>query len=300
TLDLGRFCRLCYGESDGLPGLVVDSYGDVLSVEILTAGMERLKSDIEAALQALLSPKGIVYRNDSDFRTLEGLTNLDAVTGTVPETVELEENGIKYLASPRSGQKTGFYYDQRENRRFLMPYFEGCKVLDLHCFTGGFALAAAKAGAEKAWGVDTSAQALELAKAAAEKNGFSNVMFNKMDAEEMLYAAVNGELPENPDFILLDPPPLARSKKHLTHARKLYAKLNMLALRALPQGGYLATSSCSHHVSRALFEEILREALRKSGRQAFVLETRGQSKDHPVLAGMPETAYLNFMLLKVI
>ncbi|NLO92193.1 MAG: class I SAM-dependent rRNA methyltransferase, partial [Elusimicrobia bacterium] len=140
SLGLDRFCRLCHGEADGLPGLVVDLYGDCISVEILTAGMERLKSDVDEALQQMFSPKGIVYRNDSDFRVLEGLTNLNSVSGSVPEQLEIEENGVKYLASPLAGQKTGFYYDQRENRAFLMPYFNGRKVLDLHCFTGGFAL----------------------------------------------------------------------------------------------------------------------------------------------------------------
>jgi len=300
SLGLGNFCRVCFGESDGLPGLVVDAYGEYLTVEILTAGMEKFKKEIDAALRAMFSPKGIVYRNDSEFRTLEGLTNLNSVAGEVPPVIEVKENGLTYLASPQSGQKTGFYYDQRENRAFLLPYFSGRSVLDLHCFTGGFSFMAAKGGADKVWGVDTSAAALELARAGAEKNGFTNIMFNKQDAEEMLHAAAHGELPEKPDFILLDPPPMARSKKHLAQARKLYVRFNMLAMKALPEGGYLATSSCSHHISRSLFEEILRESARKSGRQAFVVETRGQAKDHPVLAGMPETSYLNFVLLRVL
>ena len=191
SLGLEKFCRVCFGESDGLPGLVVDAYGDYLTVEILTAGMERLKKEIDAALHYLFSPKGIVYRNESEFRALEGLVGLNTVSGTVPDIVEVKENGITYLASPLSGQKTGFYYDQRENRAFLAPYFSGRKVLDLHCFSGGFSFAAAKAGADKVWGIDTSAQALELARAGAEKNGFTNIVFNKQDAEEMLHAAAH-------------------------------------------------------------------------------------------------------------
>ncbi len=299
-IGVRKYGRMCYGEGDNLPGLVVDRYGDILVVDVLTAGMELLKPQITKALQKIYKPKGIYYKNDSAFRALEGLTNTPEIVGEVPETVEIEENKVKYIVPIRGGQKTGFYFDQRENRAFLKPYFKDKLVLDLYSYIGSFGITAALAGAAQVWGCDSSAAAVELAKKNAELNGVSEVaVFHRDDAERLLSAMKKGELPDQPDMVLLDPPAFVKSRKALPQAVGLYVKLVKMALEGLKPGGYLAFSTCSHHVSRELFMDIIRQGVSKSGVQASLIELRGQAKDHPVLIGMPETEYLHFALIQV-
>lgn len=299
-IGVRKYGRMCYGEGDNLPGLVVDRYGDILVVDVLTAGMELLKPQITKALQKIFKPTGIYYKNDSSFRALEGLTNTPEIIGEVPETVEIEENKVKYLVPIRGGQKTGFYFDQRENRAFLKPYFKDKLVLDLYSYIGSFGITAALAGAAQVWGCDSSAAAVELAKKNAELNGVSEVaVFHRDDAERLLSAMKKGELPDQPDMVLLDPPAFVKSRKALPQAVGLYVKLVKMALEGLKPGGYLAFSTCSHHVSRELFVDIIRQGVSKSGVQASLIELRGQAKDHPVLIGMPETEYLHFALIQV-
>ncbi|MBI4350472.1 MAG: class I SAM-dependent rRNA methyltransferase [Elusimicrobia bacterium] len=302
TLGVSRACRVCFGESDGLPGLVVDRYGDAVVAEILSAGMELLKDEVTAALTDLLRPRGIAYRNTHQFRELEGLRSYEETAfGVMPEKAKITENGLEYWVPMAGGQKTGWYFDQRENREALAPFFKGRRVLDLHTYLGAFALTAARAGAEAVWAVDSSEKAIELAEENAALNKLEKkVLFRKEKAERVLEALEAGQLPEAPDFILLDPPNIVRNKKHLPQALKMLGRMAGAAMKALPKGGYLAVSTCSHHISRGLFMETLAGAAARAGRKAVVAELRGQAKDHPVLLSMPETEYLHFALLRVV
>lgn len=294
--------RMFFGESDGLPGLVVDKYADILVVEIISAGAELLKDEITKHLRSLYKPRGIFYHNTHGFRNLEGLKlYTETAYGDVPASIQVAADGLKYEVPLTSGQKTGLYFDQAENRTFLKPYFKGRKVLDLYTYLGAFAMTAAAAGAEMVWGVDSSAAAVQAAERNAGLNNLQKkIIFRKEDAERVLSGLSAGEMPEQPDFILLDPPNFVRSKKNLVQAAKLLVRLNTSAMAGLPAGGLLAFSSCSHHISRGIFLEILSEAAAKAGRTAILMELRGQAKDHPILLNMPETEYLHFALVKVL
>ncbi len=292
--------RWVFGESDYLPGLVVDRYGDYLAVQALSAGMELFKDVLISALVKRVQPKGIVWRSDAPVRLLEGLKDEppQGVYGEIPARVEIAlENGTFYV-DLLQGQKTGFYFDQRDNRQALAPFCAGKRVLDAFCYSGGAGIAAARAGARQVVFVDSSHPALELAEANAQLNGVAErCMFVEGDALQLL----SHPNPEGPfDVIVLDPPAYARSKKHLPAALKAYEKLNALAIGALPKGGLLASSSCSHFVDRSEFLDLLRRAARKAKRSLRLIELRSQAKDHPVLLAMPETEYLKFALLQVL
>ena len=263
--------------------------------------MELLKSSVTSALVELLKPRGILYKNTHAFRVLEGLPSYEETAfGSLPEKALIEENGLKYNITMTGAQKTGWYFDQRENRAALTPFFKGRKVLDLHTFLGAFAITAAKAGAEKVWAVDSSEKAIEAAQENAALNGVEDkIIFRKEKAERLLEALEGGQLPEKPDFILLDPPNLVHNKKHLPQALKLLARMAGTAMKALPKGGYLAVSTCSHHIARGMFVEALSGAAARVGKKAVLVELRGQSKDHPILLSMPETEYLHFALLRM-
>ncbi|MDD4003762.1 MAG: class I SAM-dependent rRNA methyltransferase [Elusimicrobiaceae bacterium] len=301
--DMGyrKFCRVCYGEADCLPGLIVDRYGDYLAVNIQSAGMELHKPEITAALKKIFKPAGLHFNNESPFRELEGLSTLPAAPeGEFPETAVVEQGDVAYEVPLMSGQKSGFYYDQRDNRDALAPYFEGRVVLDLYSYAGGFGIKAAKCGAEKVFGIDSSAQAVEFASKNAERNGVADrAVFHREDAERALSALKKGELPEMPDFVVLDPPNLVKGRKNFPQARQHYIMLNAAAFTGLPEDGLLATFTCSHHVSREAFMDIINVAAARSGRRATLLWTGMQAKDHPVRVGVPETAYLNGALLRV-
>lgn len=296
-----KYCRLVFSESDNLPGLIIDRYGDVFIVEILCAGMEQLKDKITSAIVKLFRPRAVHYRNTSRFRELEGLEIYEETEyGSLPDEISIEENGLNYIIPIPDAQKTGWYYDQRENRAFLEPYFTGRRVLDLHTYLGGFALTAARSGAAQVWGVDSSAKAIEYAEKNALMNGLADrVIFQKAKAEHMLEALEAGLLPEKPDFILLDPPNIVYNKKCLSQGIKMLSKMVYQAVTALPQGGLLAVSTCSNHITRELFTESLAKAAGKTGRTVSLMELRGQAKDHPVILGMPETEYLHFALLRI-
>lgn len=291
--------RLCFGESDGLPGLVIDRYADFFVLQILSAGMEKSLPLIQSALEDLFSPKGIYLKNDHRSRALEGLpVECRVLSGEVPEQIEIAEGGLKFMTPLTDGQKTGFYFDQRENRAFLRPYFKGRVVLDLYSYIGGFALNAARAGAASVYGLDSSAAAVALARENAKLNGLFTARFDEGDAQDALEAFVTGPEDNRPDMILLDPPSFVPSKKHLPKALKSYARLNAQALRALKPGGLLATSTCSHHVSREIFVDMLRQAQARAKKDVKLLALRGQASDHPILLAMPETEYLHFALLE--
>ncbi|MDR0734425.1 MAG: class I SAM-dependent rRNA methyltransferase [Elusimicrobiota bacterium] len=294
-----KYGRMCYGEADALPGLVIDRYGDYLVIEILTAGMEKLKEEILAAAQKIFKPQGIVFKNDSAFRALEGLGNAPHTVGQIPREVEIEENKAKYLVPLYGGQKTGFYFDQRDNRAFLKPYFKDRIVMDLYSYSGSFGINAALNGAAAVWGCDSSAGAVEYAQKNVELNDVQEIcQYRRDDAERLLSANMRGELPQKPDMILLDPPAFVKNRKALPQAVNLYVKLNKMALEGLEKGGLLATSTCSHHITREIFTDIIKTAAAKAGRRVALIELRGQAKDHPILLGMPETEYLHFALLE--
>lgn len=300
-LGLRKYGRMCYGEADGAPGLIIDRYGDYLVIEILTAGMENLKEDILSAVKKVFKPKGIVFKNESNFRMLEGLSQANETIGDIPEEIQIEENGVKYLVNLTSSQKTGFYFDQRENRAFLKPYFKDKVVLDLYSYSGSFGINAALNGAVAVWGTDSSAPAVELANKNAALNGVQEIcQYQRDDAERLLSAAMKKELPTQPDIILLDPPAFVKNRKSLPQAINLYVKLNRMALEGLEKGGLLASSTCSHHITREIFIDILKQASAKAGKEVRLIELRTQAKDHPILIGMPETEYLHFALLQIL
>jgi 23S rRNA (cytosine1962-C5)-methyltransferase len=294
--------RLCFGESDGLPGLVIDRYGSVLVLQVLSAGMEVRLEEIRVALTELLKPQAIYLKNDHRTRALEGLPlETRLLSGSLPENVQIAEGGLRFATPIGEGQKTGFYFDQAENRQFLRPYFKDRVVLDLYCYTGAFGVNAAKFGAKAVLGLDSSGPAIETARENAKLNGVDEIAtFEEDDAEEALRTFADGQQPFKPDMILLDPPSLVPSKKHLMKALRAYGKLNGQALRALPKGGLLATSTCSHHVSREIFVEMLRLSAAKVQIPVRLVALRGQAADHPILLSMPETEYLHFALLEVL
>ena len=292
--------RLCFGESDGLPGLVIDRYGGVLVLQVLSAGMEARLPEISGALEELLKPQGIYLKNDHRARALEGLpAECRTLSGSVPERVQISEGGLRFWTPLAEGQKTGFYFDQAENRSFLRPYFKDRVVVDLYCYTGAFAVNAAKFGAKAVLAVDSSGPAIALAKENAQLNGVE-VSFEEDDAEEALRSFAEGTQPFKPDMILLDPPSLVPAKKHLPRALKQYVKLNAWALRALPRGGLLVSSTCSQHVTREIFVQMLKIAQGQAQKPTRLLSLRGQGADHPILLAMPETEYLHFALLEVL
>ncbi len=292
--------RLVFGESDRLPGLIVDRYGEHVVIQAIAAGMERCKETIVHALQTALAPKTIIWRADSALRELEGLPQgaPQVLHGTMPERIQINTENGKFWVDLSGGQKTGFYFDQRDNRQALAPYCKGKRMLDAFSYSGAFGIAAALGGAKEVVFVDSAHAALELAQANAELNGVAD---RTTCVEGDALALLAHESPGGPfDVISIDPPAYARSKKHLPAALKAYEKLNALAMSALPKGGILASSSCSHHVSRETFVEMLRRSARKAERSVRLIELRSQAKDHPVLLAMPETEYLKFAILQIV
>lgn len=301
ALGQEKFCRLFFGESDFIGGLIIDKYDEVFCVELMSAGAELLSQKVVSALYDIFSPKAIIIRRSHQYRAMEALEiKEDEIVGKLPKKIILEENGCQYRVDLTGGQKTGWYFDQRENRKFLIPFFNGARVLDLYCYSGSFSILAAKNGAEIVWGADSSENAVELARENAKLNsiGENRAIFEKEDAEKMLDALEKNELPQKPDFVLLDPPNFIRSKKNSPQAIKLYARLLSKALKGVASGGYVAFSTCSQHITSQIFEDITKTASMLSGRKTFLLEHRYQAKDHPILLGMEETRYLNFALLK--
>lgn len=285
-------CRLVYSESDGLPGLIVDRFDDVLVLQSNTAGMDRLLPKVTEVLIGILAPRAIVAANDAPVRELEGLAlERKLVHGMLEGKVRFEQEGITFLADPLGGQKTGFFLDQRFNRRLAASFVRPSdRVLDLFCYTGGFGLYALKAGAAHVTFVDASEAALSVAREAVEANGFSDrAEFVKADIFEMLK-----EPGDSFNVVILDPPALAKSRTKVPAALRAYRDLNARAMARVAPGGILATASCSGLVHADSWLESLREASHKSGRSLRIVARGTQSPDHPVLASMPETEYLKF------
>lgn len=301
-------CRLVFGEADGFPGLTVDRFGELLSVQILSLGTEQRKDIILSALLDILKAddvqiNGVFLRNDVKIRTLEGMKEEKGwyfrKDGVSPVT-EITENGIRYLVDVENGQKTGFFLDQKYNRRAAAFIARGKNVLDCCTHTGSFALNCAKGGAAHVTAVDVSAAALETAGKNAALNGLEDkISFETADVFDFLKKRI--ELHDrSADFIILDPPAFTKSGKTVGNARNGYLELNTLAMRLLPRGGYLATASCSHFMPEELFADILRQAANAAGVTLKLIERRGQSPDHPVLMSVKETEYLKFFLLQTV
>jgi 23S rRNA (cytosine1962-C5)-methyltransferase len=286
------YYRLVHAEADGLPGLIIDRFGDVLAVQANAAGMDRQEPAILEALQALLEPAAIVMRNDSPVRTLEGLPlETRIAAGALPSSVEIEENGTRFAVDVLAGQKTGWFYDQRDNRAFVAQLARGARVVDLYCYGGGFAVAAARAGAETVIGIDRSEPALTLASRSAALNGFGErceFRRGEVFAESAALAASG----ERFDITVADPPPFARSKKDVPAALRGYRKLARQAAQITAPGGFLFLASCSHNVGAADFADAVRRGIADAGRGGRILRSAGAGPDHPVHPALPETAYL--------
>jgi len=294
-----RALRLVFGESDGLPGLVVDLFEDVLVVQLLTLGMDLRRDLIVQALVELLKPKAILARNDVAVRGLEGLPQaVELLYGTLPETLAITEHGLRFKIDVVGGQKTGHFLDQKENHLALKGRVEGRKVLDLFCYSGSWSVHAGRFGATEVTGIDISPDAIELAQENASANYLDHLcQFEQADVFDLLRNLQKRK--QRFGTVVLDPPAFVKSKKKLVEAMRGYLTINRRAMELIEPGGYLFSCSCSHHMQRDAFLELLRKAARQAGRRATLLEVRGQSFDHPVLLSCPETDYLKCAVLKL-
>jgi 23S rRNA (cytosine1962-C5)-methyltransferase len=290
--------RLVYGESDFLPGLVVDRYGEHFVLQILSAGMERRRDLIVEALGSLFQPAAVVERNDAQLRTYEGLPLQKSIlAGSLSGPIEIRENGIRYRIDLLEGQKTGFFLDQKFNRRVVAELCRGREVLDAYCNSGGFGLNAVRAGAASVVAVDASGPALDIARSNAELND-AEIRFEQADVSRFLNHCL--EDGRRFDVVILDPPSFVPRKKDIPRARKAYQKVNELAARVLRPEGILVTASCSLHLREEIFYQIVRQSAERCGRKLQLLERRQQAPDHPIHPTMPETAYLKLGVFRVL
>jgi len=304
-------CRVVFGEADGLPGLTADRFGETLVVQTLSYGMERRKNTLFPLLvQALRENgqaiRGLYERNDDPLRDKEGLAQGKGwfpLPGETPpeETVtQITENGVKYAVDFENGQKTGFFLDQKYNRRAVARLSAGKRVLDCFTHTGSFALNAALGGADRVTAVDVSQAAVDMARKNAALNGLEGKMdFLCADVFDLLPKLAQ-ERRRDWDFIILDPPAFTKSRRTADQAARGYKEINYRAMKLLPRGGYLATCSCSHFMDAHRFEGVIAAAARDAGVSLKQLEARQQAPDHPILWGVPETDYLKFYLFQVV
>lgn len=292
--------RLVYSEGDGLPGLIVDRYGDIVVVQCLTLGMARQQPLLVRILEDLLAPRAVYARNDAAVRRLEGLpAETGFLSGEAPPVQEIDEGGVRFRVDVGGGHKTGFYLDQRENRQAVAAYAAQARgeVLDAFCYTGGFAMHMARAGATVV-GIDSSAETVAAAAEHARLNGVADrCTFRAGNAFDILHALAH----EGPrfDLVVLDPPAFAPSRSRVERAVAGYKEINLRALKVLRPGGILVSCSCSYHVSEELLLATIAEAARDARRRVRLLEARMQSRDHPIHPGVPETRYLTCLLLEV-
>ena len=287
--------RIVHGEADRCPSLICDRYDRWLVIQLMSAGIESCRPMIMAALESLPNVDGILARNDVAVRRKENLpVGIELVSGTVPKTIEVAEHGVKYLAAPWTGQKTGAFLDQRENRVLVGAHTRG-RALDCFSYHGSFALHMAQR-ADHVIALDTSADALARAADNAVLNGFTNVETREIDAFDFLKQAERSR--EQFDTIVLDPPAFAKSRSALPAAIRGYKEINLRAMKMLTSNGMLLSASCSFHLSKALFLEMLAAAAADSGRRIALREFRGQPTDHPELLTVPETGYIKSALLQ--
>lgn len=290
------YYRLVHAEGDGLPGLVVDRFGGVLVAQVTTAGMEALLDPVLSALEGVIAPEAIVLRNDSPARALEGLTAyVRAAKGAMPKRLTVEENGARYYADAQYGQKTGWYYDQRDNRAFVARLAPGRTLLDAYCYTGGFAILAARAGAREAAGIDSSDAALALAADAAAANAAGKTAtFIRADVTDELERLAGAG--ERFGVVVCDPPPFVRAKKDLEAGARAYRKLARLAARVTERGGFLLLASCSHNIAPERFAQECAIGIARAGRTGALIRQAGAGPDHPVHPMLGETAYLKALV----
>jgi 23S rRNA (cytosine1962-C5)-methyltransferase len=290
------FYRLVHAEADGLPGLVIDRFGDVLVAQLNSAGMAVLEAPLLEALERLLRPSAVVLRNDSPVRELEGLaTEVRIAKGELSGPIELEENGLVFLADLLEGQKTGWYFDQRDNRAFVARLCRGGAVLDLYSYSAGFGLVGAAAGARRVLAVDRSQLGLDLARASAERNGLAELLAVQ---REDVFAALEhlAAAKERFGVVIADPPAFVRSKKELKPGLRGYRKLARSAAALVGEEGFLAIACCSHNVPAEAFADEVRRGLRDAGRGARLIRESRAGPDHPSHPALPESAYLKFLV----
>jgi len=294
------YYRLAFGDADNLPGLVVDRYGDIVVVQITTAGMERLKSEIVGALTKVIQPRAILFRNDTASRELEGLTNyVETALGDVPERVTLEENGAKFEVPLLTGQKTGWFYDQRLNRARFRHYTRGQRVLDVFSYLGAWGVQAACAGAESVLCVDSSSKAIEGVSRNAELNNVaSKISVEQEDAFEVLRRLRAAR--ERFDVVVVDPPAFIKRKKDMKEGTLAYQRLNQMAMQVLAKDGILVSCSCSYHMMRETLRDVLLKSSRHVDRFMEIVEEGHQGPDHPVHPAIPETAYLKIFVTRLL
>ena len=289
--------RLVYSEGDLLPSLIVDVYDNVLVLQTLSQGTERLKSDLVGILIEQFNPRSVVERNDARVREFEGLELKSGVLyGDAPETIEINQHGVRFLVSPLGGQKTGAFLDQRENYQAAHRFAHG-QALDCFTFNGGFALHIASS-CESVQAIDISGDAIAVAQRNAELNGAGNIEFRVANVFDVLreMESAGGRF----DTIILDPPAFAKNRATVKSATRGYKEINLRALKLLKPGGLLVTCSCSYHMSEDLFLDIIGDAAVDARRRVQIIERRGQSTDHPVLLGVPETHYLKCVIARVV
>ncbi len=291
-----RSYRLIHSESDGIPGVIVDRFDAVAVVQIASMGMETRRELLYDALMEIEGVHGVVERNDHSLRALEGLPSRVGVVRGIADVQVITDGIIRYAVDPLGGQKTGFYLDQRENRIAMRRFMPGARVLDLFSNYGGFALHARHAGADHVVAVDSSAQALAEIEANRAMNNLPPIETREAD----VFAELHEEMARGSryDVVIADPPPFARSKKNVAAARKKYVELFTLSLGLLSPDGTAFLATCSHHITRDTFLEIVRESLFRARRSGLILEERGASPDHPVHPTMPETGYLHGVIVR--
>ncbi|HWR45332.1 class I SAM-dependent rRNA methyltransferase [Sporomusa sp.] len=295
-----EYCRLVYGEADFLPALIVDKFGKYMVIQTLALGIDVHKETIVSVLEELFAPEGIYERNDVPVRKLEGLDMRKGyLKGDFPTQIIVNENGIPFYADVDKGQKTGFFYDQRENRRFLEQIVKDAEVLDCFCHTGSFAVHSALYGAKSLHSIDISGEAIDLAKKNAELNGVGEQCnFEVANAFDALRSLTEEQ--RQYDVVILDPPAFTKSRNSIEGAARGYKEINLRGLKLTRPGGFLVTCSCSYHIDRDLFKAIVVDAARDAKRVIREVEYRTQAKDHPILPAAPETNYLKFLVLQVV
>jgi 23S rRNA (cytosine1962-C5)-methyltransferase len=291
------YYRLVHAEADGLPGVIIDRFGDALTLQVNTAGMEALTPQLLDALYEVVAPATIVLRNDSAVRNLEQLPeSVEVVQGRLDGPVQLEENGARFFADLQGGQKTGWFYDQRDNRAWIRTFAKGARVLEGYCYSGGFTVQAALAGAAEVVAVDRSEPALALAQKAAEVNGVAErVTLKKAE----VFADFARRKDERYELVLVDPPAFIKTRRDVTQGLKGYRKLARLAAQGTAPGGVLFIASCSYHADVASFVQAVAGGLHDAGRQGRILKASGAGPDHPVHPQLPETSYLKALTLVV-
>lgn len=290
------YYRAIYGDSDGLPGFVLDRYGEVCVAQLNTAGAMALREPFITALTEILVPKGVLLRNAGSTRALEGIEELDHALGEVPERIEVIEGDMRIAAPLREGQKTGYFYDQRDNRARLRRYVKpGDKVLDVFSYVGSWGVSAFTAGASEVTCIDRSQIALDFAEENAKTIGreIDGLVGDAMDVMRGLH----GEK-RRYDVVVLDPPALIKKRKDASAGERQYQRLHEAALRLLKEDGFLVSASCSYHLAAERLERVAHEAARETGRRMQILEKHAQAPDHPIHPAMPETEYLKALFLR--